>query len=152
MAEKRFINPPGLLRPGAYTPTVVATGGRTVYIAGQVAQNEKGEVVGKGDGPTTAGPARVPLSSVVGDYADRATASAQRAQIVEAADVFKRRWISHVDGEMRCACGVTSRPIPSPGSTAILYVAMIRSSGPARSCPSAPAPRAAREGSRRGPP
>jgi enamine deaminase RidA (YjgF/YER057c/UK114 family) len=49
MAEKRFINPPGLLRPGAYTPTVVASGGRTVYIAGQVAQNERGEVVGKGD-------------------------------------------------------------------------------------------------------
>jgi len=49
MAEKRFINPPGLLRPGAYTPTVVASGGRTVYIAGQVAQNEKGEVVGRGD-------------------------------------------------------------------------------------------------------
>jgi len=43
MAEKRFINPPGLLRPGAYTPTVVVTGGRTVYIAGQVAQNEKAQ-------------------------------------------------------------------------------------------------------------
>lgn len=46
---KRFINPPGLLRPGTYTPAVVASGGRTVYIAGQVAQNERGEVVGKGD-------------------------------------------------------------------------------------------------------
>ena len=40
-----------------------------------------GEVVGKGDGPTTAGPARVPLSSVVGEYADRATASAERQQL-----------------------------------------------------------------------
>jgi len=49
MAEKRFINPPGLLRPGAYTPAVVAHGGRTIYVAGQVAQNEKGDVVGAGD-------------------------------------------------------------------------------------------------------
>ncbi len=49
MSEKKFINPEGLLRPGAYTPTVVASGGRTVYIAGQVAQDEKGEVVGRGD-------------------------------------------------------------------------------------------------------
>ena len=49
MAEKRFINPEGLMRPGAYTPAVVTSGGRTIYIAGQVSQNEKGEVVGKGD-------------------------------------------------------------------------------------------------------
>jgi len=38
-----------LLRPGTYTPTVVADGGRTVYIAGQVSQDEKGQVVGQGD-------------------------------------------------------------------------------------------------------
>lgn len=49
MAEKRFVNPEGLMRPGAYTPAVVTSGGRTIYIAGQVSQNEKGEVVGKGD-------------------------------------------------------------------------------------------------------
>lgn len=49
MAEKRFINPDGLMRPGAYTPAVVTSGGRTIYVAGQVSQNEKGEVVGKGD-------------------------------------------------------------------------------------------------------
>jgi len=49
MAEKRFINPPGLMRPGTYTPAVAAHGGRTIYVAGQVSQNEKGEVVGKGD-------------------------------------------------------------------------------------------------------
>ncbi len=49
MAKKQFINPEGLLRPGAYTPAVVASGGRTVYIAGQVSQDDKGEVVGKGD-------------------------------------------------------------------------------------------------------
>jgi len=49
MAEKKFINPEGLMRPGAYTPVVSTRGGRTLYVAGQVAQNEKGELVGAGD-------------------------------------------------------------------------------------------------------
>lgn len=43
------INPPGLLTPRGYTHVVTASGGRTVYISGQVAANAKGEIVGKGD-------------------------------------------------------------------------------------------------------
>lgn len=49
MAQKKFINPEGMVRPGAYTPVVTAQGGRTIYIAGQVSLDEKGEIVGKGD-------------------------------------------------------------------------------------------------------
>ena len=49
MAEKRFINPEGLPRPGTYTPVVATRGGRTIYVSGQVPVNEKGELVGKGD-------------------------------------------------------------------------------------------------------
>ncbi len=49
MAEKRFINPEGLVRPGTYTPVVATRGGRTLYVAGQIALNEKGELVGAGD-------------------------------------------------------------------------------------------------------
>ena len=45
----RFINPPGLSTPTGYSHVVEVTGGRTVYIAGQVALDEKGIVVGKGD-------------------------------------------------------------------------------------------------------
>lgn len=45
----RFINPPGLARPSGYTHVVVAADGRTVYIAGQVAFDSTGEVVGVGD-------------------------------------------------------------------------------------------------------
>jgi enamine deaminase RidA (YjgF/YER057c/UK114 family) len=45
----RRINPPGLLTPRGYTHVVTASGGRTVYISGQVSANAKGEVVGKGD-------------------------------------------------------------------------------------------------------
>jgi len=43
------INPSGLSKPTGYTHVVTATGGRTVYISGQVALNERGEVVGEGD-------------------------------------------------------------------------------------------------------
>jgi enamine deaminase RidA (YjgF/YER057c/UK114 family) len=43
------INPPGLARPQTYTHVVVATGTRLVFIAGQVAENVRGELVGAGD-------------------------------------------------------------------------------------------------------
>jgi len=43
------INPPGLNTSPAYSQVVKAKPGTVVWIAGQVAQNAKGEVVGKGD-------------------------------------------------------------------------------------------------------
>lgn len=45
----RFINPPALSTPGAYTHLVEATGGKTLYLAGQVALDGDGNVVGQGD-------------------------------------------------------------------------------------------------------
>lgn len=42
-------NPTGILTPRGYTHVVSVTGGRTVYISGQISANAKGEVVGKGD-------------------------------------------------------------------------------------------------------
>jgi enamine deaminase RidA (YjgF/YER057c/UK114 family) len=47
--KKEFINPPELSTPRGYTHIVTSEGGKTVYIAGQVPTNQKGEVVGKGD-------------------------------------------------------------------------------------------------------
>jgi enamine deaminase RidA (YjgF/YER057c/UK114 family) len=47
--DKRFINPEGLLRPGAYTPAIRVSGGTTVYVSGQVSQDAQGNGVGKGD-------------------------------------------------------------------------------------------------------
>ena len=47
--EKKFINPSALATPRGYTHAVTATGGKMVFIAGQVAWDVKGEVVGKGD-------------------------------------------------------------------------------------------------------
>lgn len=47
--EKKFINPPTLATPRGYTHVVTTTGGKMVFIAGQVAWDVKGEIVGKGD-------------------------------------------------------------------------------------------------------
>ena len=45
----QFLNPPGLSKPTGYTHVVVAPDGRTVYIAGQVAMDSTGQLVGAGD-------------------------------------------------------------------------------------------------------
>jgi enamine deaminase RidA (YjgF/YER057c/UK114 family) len=43
------INPEGLTQPTAYTQVVRATGGTTIYLAGQVSADASGSVVGAGD-------------------------------------------------------------------------------------------------------
>lgn len=45
----RFLNPPTLCPTFGWTHVVSAAAGRTIYVSGQVAVDEKGEVVGKGD-------------------------------------------------------------------------------------------------------
>src|SRR5918992_679434 len=45
----RYLNPPSLAKPNGYTHVVVAPDGRTVYIAGQVALDSTGQLVGAGD-------------------------------------------------------------------------------------------------------
>lgn len=47
--ELRFINPADLCPTFGWTHVVTVTGGKTIYISGQVSVNERGEVVGKGD-------------------------------------------------------------------------------------------------------
>ena len=42
-------NPPAPAGPPAYRQVVTAKPGTIVFVAGQIAQNEKGELVGKGD-------------------------------------------------------------------------------------------------------
>lgn len=48
-AGPKFINPPGLAHPNGYTHVVVSADGRTAYIAGQVAYDSSGQVVGTDD-------------------------------------------------------------------------------------------------------
>ena len=45
----RFVNPSELAPPPGYTHVVEASGGRTVYLSGQVALDVSGEVMGIGD-------------------------------------------------------------------------------------------------------
>ena len=45
----RYINPPSLTKPNGYTHVVVAPDNRTVYVAGQVALDSTGQLVGAGD-------------------------------------------------------------------------------------------------------
>ena len=44
-----LLNPDGLPKPDVYRQVAVATGSRTVYLAGQVARTADGEPVGPGD-------------------------------------------------------------------------------------------------------
>jgi 2-iminobutanoate/2-iminopropanoate deaminase len=43
------MNPAGIAAPNGYAHVVSVRGGRTIYIAGQLARNAQGETVGKGD-------------------------------------------------------------------------------------------------------
>jgi enamine deaminase RidA (YjgF/YER057c/UK114 family) len=46
---KEFVNPDGLYEPGVYTHVITVTGGKVAFISGQIAYNQKGELVGAGD-------------------------------------------------------------------------------------------------------
>jgi reactive intermediate/imine deaminase len=45
----RHINPPTLSPPRGYSHVVEVTGGRTIYVSGQIAVDKDGRVVGAGD-------------------------------------------------------------------------------------------------------
>ena len=62
--DARYINPSGLTKPTGYTHVVVAADGRTVHIAGQVAFDSTGALVGAGDFPSSASAALNPVASL----------------------------------------------------------------------------------------
>jgi enamine deaminase RidA (YjgF/YER057c/UK114 family) len=45
----RRINPPTLSKPNGWTQVVIATGSRTIYIAGQTPVDKNGNVIGSGN-------------------------------------------------------------------------------------------------------
>ena len=47
--KREHLNPPGLMKPTGYTHVVTATGGKHVFVSGQVSLDAEGNVVGKGD-------------------------------------------------------------------------------------------------------
>ncbi len=49
MPNVRFINPPAMAKPTGYSHVAEVTGGRLVYVAGQVALDKDGNLVGARD-------------------------------------------------------------------------------------------------------
>jgi enamine deaminase RidA (YjgF/YER057c/UK114 family) len=49
MAERKFINPAGVRRIGAFSHAAATRGGVTVHVSGQIALDRDGNLVGKGD-------------------------------------------------------------------------------------------------------
>src|SRR5439155_11607385 len=47
--EIEFLNPPELMKPVGFSHAAQTRGGRTLFLAGQVAKDRDGRVVGKGD-------------------------------------------------------------------------------------------------------
>jgi enamine deaminase RidA (YjgF/YER057c/UK114 family) len=47
--EIEFLNPPELMKPVGFSHGARTRGGRTIFLAGQVAKDRDGRVVGKGD-------------------------------------------------------------------------------------------------------
>jgi reactive intermediate/imine deaminase len=47
--EIRLSNPPALSKPNGYSHVAEVTGGRTIYLSGQIALDADGKVVGAGD-------------------------------------------------------------------------------------------------------
>jgi enamine deaminase RidA (YjgF/YER057c/UK114 family) len=43
------VNPPTLMKPAGFSHAYEVSGGKTLYIAGQVAKDKDGQLVGKGD-------------------------------------------------------------------------------------------------------
>jgi len=72
--ESKYINPPGLSKPNGFTHVVLAADGRTVYIAGQVAVDSAGALVGGSDFRAQAEQVyrnlRIALASVGATFAD----------------------------------------------------------------------------------
>ncbi|MFN0041133.1 MAG: RidA family protein [Burkholderiales bacterium] len=49
MANRKFINPAGVRRVGAFSHAVAAQGGVTIHVSGQIALGMDGTIVGAGD-------------------------------------------------------------------------------------------------------
>ena len=47
--EKQFFNPSSIHRPRGYSHAIAVEGGRLIFVAGQVALDKDGNLVGKGD-------------------------------------------------------------------------------------------------------
>jgi enamine deaminase RidA (YjgF/YER057c/UK114 family) len=99
-SRPEFINPPGLARPTGYTHVVVTADRRTAYIAGQVAVDSTGAVVGAGDFKAQAEKVfanlRVALASVGATFADVVKTTTFITDL-EHLPILRQVWGRHLD-------------------------------------------------------
>lgn len=89
--EIGFHNPPSLMRPVGYTHGVETRGGRLVFLAGQVAKDKDGRVVGRGDLVAQFRQVCENLRTVVGAAGGQLTDVVKLTIYVLDADEYKRQ-------------------------------------------------------------
>lgn len=89
--EIGFHNPPSLMRPVGYTHGVETRGGRLVFLAGQVAKDKDGRVVGLGDLVAQFRQVCENLRTVVGAAGGQLTDVVKLTIYVLDADEYKRQ-------------------------------------------------------------
>jgi len=94
-ANLRFSNPPAVARPRGYSHVAEVLSGRTVYISGQVALNQAGELIGAGDMAAQAEQVfsnlNAALASVGADFSHVAKLTIFTTDIAEAAAIRAAR-------------------------------------------------------------
>ena len=87
-------NIPGRSEPQGFVHVGVASGSRTVYVAGQVSQDAEGETVAKGD---LAGQTEQALLNVVGALESVGAAPAKPSTLIGVAALFSPDYLIEID-------------------------------------------------------
>ncbi|HMJ77643.1 MAG TPA: RidA family protein [Iamia sp.] len=96
-----LINPPGIPEPLGYAQVGVATGGRTVYVSGQVARTADGSHVAPGD---LAGQVAQAYANVLAALAGAGATYADVAKVtVYVVDLTEEKLGPFIEGAMRVA-------------------------------------------------
>jgi enamine deaminase RidA (YjgF/YER057c/UK114 family) len=116
----RVLNPAGLPQPMTYRQVAVATGSRTVFVAGQVARRADGNLVGRGDLAAQVEQSLLnvatALEAVGGSFDDVARLT------VYVVDLSEEKMAALVDGVSRAAAGLEhdlAKPVTMVGVAAL---------------------------------
>jgi len=110
----QLINPAGLVEPQGYTQVAVATGGRMVFVAGQVGQDAEGSVAGDLAAQTGQALRNVGIAL--------AAAGATFADVVKTT-VYVVDWRPEKMADL--VAGLTSAEMGKPGPTTVIGVAAL---------------------------
>lgn len=109
-------NPPNVWRPfGAFSQAVIAGGGRTVYLKGQVALSAQGEIVGEGD-------MAAQVTQVLGNISDILASMGGRMSDILSLQQFTTDIQAFMGcGEVRAGFFATPYPVTTTLEVAALY-------------------------------